>query len=115
MKCQEMSNCVHSTVFFGFFFFAAESGGSKCQWEMRTDEQGCVCRQMRGWRGGRRGVGNSERTVWRSGLSKKQQQQQPRDAPGRWDVTGPTCCQAPPVRGARAAGPVGLEFTSRGF
>lgn len=86
---------------FFFFFFAAKSGGSKCQWEMRrTDEQGCVCRQTRGWRGGRRGVGNSERTVWRSGLSKKQQQQQPRDAPGEWDVPGRTCCQAPPDRGA---------------
>lgn len=54
MKCQEMSNCVHSTD-----FFAAKSGESKCQWEMRrTDEKGCVCRQMREWLGGQMRVKN---------------------------------------------------------
>lgn len=54
MKCQEMSNCVHSTD-----FFAAKSRESKCQWEMRrTDEKGCVCRQMREGLGGQMRVKN---------------------------------------------------------
>lgn len=45
--------------FFFFFFFAAKSGESKCQWEMRrTDEKGCVCRQMREWLGGQMRVKN---------------------------------------------------------
>lgn len=56
MKCQEMSNCVHST---DFFFFAARAAKSKCQWKMRrTDGKGCVCRQMREWLGGQMRVKN---------------------------------------------------------
>lgn len=107
MKCQEMSNCVHSTD-----FFAAKSGESKCQWEMRrTDEKGCVCRQMREWLGGQMRVKNIKiRHFGEVDLKKKKS----RYASDKWDVTRQTFCQVP-IRGVWTGDSICLEFKSSGF
>lgn len=107
-----MSNCVHSTDFFFFFFLPQRAAKSKCHWKMRrTDGKGCVCRQMREWLGGQMRVKNIKiRHFGEVDFQKKKT----RYASDKWDVTRQTFCQVP-IRGVWVGDSVHLEFKSSGF